>query len=390
MTSVKLFYSQRLGDYQEVEPTLNMIVLVLPFIILQIIGPIFTLVFLTAYFKAFVAVFVLFLILTQFIIIYSIKNKETFYFSNYSSNKLESNFIFITAFLTSWISPCSVWRNMFVERLKLNFLMISSSTTIITYLFSLTCIYFFTSLDLIPVMGLFPITHCVGNQANYSILENVNLVELSFSNLNIILNSNRSTFIIQRLCSENENPTDFYYYYMGPLGFLLLFVSFLASIVLQYLGNYYTMFQCSKMISCCTPILNDNLIQELLLFAPKEISHKVIIKSLILNFKSTQKQIFKRSSLIDTVEGLLKTEITRSQDEDIKTKYRELLCKMQNTDGLYSVAWEEEPIEKAIRDDKILQACLLYGLGGLLLEPLICIAAESGATKCLNFLIRKS
>ena len=63
---------------------------------------------------------------------------------------------------------------------------------------------------------------------------------------------------------------------------------------------------------------------------------------------------------------------------------------MKNTDDLFSVVWEEEPIEKAIRDDKILKSCFLYLLGGLLLEPLICIAAESGATKCLKFLSKTS
>ncbi len=68
MASVKLFYSQRLGIFADVDPSLKMILIVLPLILLQMMGPILSLVLLSTYFKALVILIVLFFILTQYLV----------------------------------------------------------------------------------------------------------------------------------------------------------------------------------------------------------------------------------------------------------------------------------------------------------------------------------
>ena len=68
MASVKLFYSQRLGNFRDIDPSPKQLIFVLPLICLQIIGPMISLVLLAAYFKSFVLVFVLFMIAVQFLV----------------------------------------------------------------------------------------------------------------------------------------------------------------------------------------------------------------------------------------------------------------------------------------------------------------------------------
>jgi hypothetical protein len=70
MASVKLFYSQRLGSFADVDPSPKMVMFVFPLIMLQIGGPVLSLVLLAAYFKALVVLYILFIILTQLIVLH--------------------------------------------------------------------------------------------------------------------------------------------------------------------------------------------------------------------------------------------------------------------------------------------------------------------------------
>jgi hypothetical protein len=49
LSSIKLYYSQRLGRYPDPDPTLKMILFISPFITLLIIGPLFSFVLMATY-----------------------------------------------------------------------------------------------------------------------------------------------------------------------------------------------------------------------------------------------------------------------------------------------------------------------------------------------------
>ncbi len=258
MTSVKLFYSQRIDYDEDVDPSLKMIMLVLPVIIFQIIGPSFSVIFLTAYFKAFVLLFVILLLITQYLVTYHCCYNYDHNRSFNEGENIKRKYIFITAVLTAWITPCTVWKNNFQRRTY--FLLTSSLTTAITHMLCLSCIYIFTSLDAITFTDLFPITHCIVKQGYHLDDKKINFTELSYFNFIRIVSSNESSLNIQRICLENENPTDLFFHYVGPMGFFLLFVSFLASFVLQRLGHYYTLFKWSKM--CCFKPIDTSMLVE--------------------------------------------------------------------------------------------------------------------------------
>lgn len=54
---------------------------------------------------------------------------------------------------------------------------------------------------------------------------------------------------VERICSEEEQPTDFFYRIIGPVLFFLLLLSFLASMALQHLGNYHNVYDLTKKLS---------------------------------------------------------------------------------------------------------------------------------------------
>jgi hypothetical protein len=92
-------------------------------------------------------------------------------------------------------------------------------------------------------------------------MNNVFLTNKTFIN---ICQSDESCFPIQRICLQSEKPTDLFFTVVLPIGFLLLIVSFLASLCLQLLGNYYTMYKWSKRVWPCCSIIHFALLQDLL------------------------------------------------------------------------------------------------------------------------------
>jgi hypothetical protein len=60
-----------------------------------------------------------------------------------------------------------------------------------------------------------------------------------------------------RICKANENPSDLFYNWCGPIIAVGLAVSLLALLSLQFLGNYLWMYKFSKCFfgcSCCSTI----------------------------------------------------------------------------------------------------------------------------------------
>ena len=120
LSSVRLFYFQRLGSYSDKDlPIFNM-VLIFPFIVLQNIGILATWTIITAYVRLCIIVcisinmIVVFLALQTFVFRWDRKEKLFDAIStNVSKDKQKSEITktFWISILTSWISPCSVWIN---------------------------------------------------------------------------------------------------------------------------------------------------------------------------------------------------------------------------------------------------------------------------------------
>ena len=51
LTSTKVFYSQRIGQFSEVDPSIRMNLLALPLIILTIAGPLYSIILIASYFR---------------------------------------------------------------------------------------------------------------------------------------------------------------------------------------------------------------------------------------------------------------------------------------------------------------------------------------------------
>ena len=73
-SSSKMFYSQRLGQFADVDPGLKNVFTIFPIVVFQITGPLFSLVLMAAYLKPYIFVCILFIILVNFIAL------ETFVF----------------------------------------------------------------------------------------------------------------------------------------------------------------------------------------------------------------------------------------------------------------------------------------------------------------------
>ncbi len=164
--------------------------------------------------------------------------------------------IFWTAVFTAWMSPCTVWENNLIT--KSYFLLVSSSTSIIIHCFSLISICLHVSLDELP-LHLAPIFHC--QNSTQVEINSVILTNKTFIN---ICHSEESCFPIQRICRKSESSTDLFFTVILPIGFLLLFASFLASLCLQLLGNYNILYRWSKHVWPCCPITHYAFLQDLL------------------------------------------------------------------------------------------------------------------------------
>ncbi len=269
LASVRLFYFQRLGRFPDVDPSFKLIVFVFPLIMLQITGSVSSLVLLAAYLREVVIAIIVFHILAQFIVLKFVLLKGR----SISDNQTN---VFWTAVFTAWMSPCTVWENNLIT--KSYFLLVSSNTSIIIHYLSLIYICIYISLDDLS-SSLAPIFHC--HNTTQDEMKNVFLTNQAFIN---ICQSNDSCFPTQRVCSESENSPDLFFTVVLPIEFLLLFSSFLASICLQLLGNYNTMYKWSKKIKCT--IIHFAMLQDLLRNPQETEEFNVeLIKLLDLAFK---------------------------------------------------------------------------------------------------------
>ena len=178
LSSVKLFYAQRLGRFRDVDPSIKMIIFAALPITLQLLFPLFSLILMASYFKVYVTVCIAIIILANAAVLKSkcLKQKLEcnisflYKFSNdiYTKGKKESEEIFFTAILTSWVSPCTVWCSSL--NLKSYFLIANSLTTLIGHAAGIASVFILTYFEVLKMdplqTGNPPITHCFMNQDN--------------------------------------------------------------------------------------------------------------------------------------------------------------------------------------------------------------------------------
>jgi hypothetical protein len=180
LSSVKLFYSQRLGEYLDVDPSIKMIIFAALPITLQLLFPLFSLILMAAYSKVYVTVCTAMIILANAFMLNCKCLKPKLYFgiwnlySGSEENKFkkqkESEDIFYTAIFTSWILPCTVWANSF--RSMSYFLIVNSLTTLLGHAVGIIFVFILTYCEVLKMDPLetknVPITHCFKKEDNFT------------------------------------------------------------------------------------------------------------------------------------------------------------------------------------------------------------------------------
>ena len=238
-----------------------MVLFVSPFVIALISSPLFSLVLISTYFHVYVLLAICVTVVANFAVLtllfqkrklvdeiislYKNKNKETIDATQEERGLLESNSIFLTSILTSWVSPCSVWTNNIVS--KSFFLLASSITTNCCYTLSIVSLFIFVNLEDNLDLSKLTVLHCIRNESLWHLSENITLFNLTFDLINICFREDQCDSET-RVCLRDELPTDMFNTIVGPIGLILIVISLGASVCLQLLGNYHTLYKWSK---CC-------------------------------------------------------------------------------------------------------------------------------------------
>jgi hypothetical protein len=179
--SSKLYYSQRLGVFRDVDPPFSMVIYAAPLITFQIIFPLFSLILMAAYFKEYVIVCIAIIMMANAIVIKFpcfklFRNIWDLYGVDWSYLKMKKNMelghqevfeMFLTAIFTAWIAPCTVWANN--SQVTKYFLLTSSFTTMICHCIGILSIY--ASVYFFLDMSNFdnpPVSHCFRRDDNVS------------------------------------------------------------------------------------------------------------------------------------------------------------------------------------------------------------------------------
>jgi hypothetical protein len=179
ISSARLFYSQRLADYLEVNPSIKMVSYAALFIIPQILFPFLSLVLMVAYIKGFVIIFIALIVFTNAIVLklkclkrHLSPDYITDLYNNKKQGDEDSEEIFLTAIFTSWIAPCTVWSNN--NTFKSYFLITSSLICLLGHALGIVSVYLLTYfgclLTDVSQSESPPFTHCFEFQDNTTFL----------------------------------------------------------------------------------------------------------------------------------------------------------------------------------------------------------------------------
>jgi len=235
----------------------------------------------------------------------------------------------------------------------------------------------------LSLTSLAPITHCFAKTENYSEYQDkVNFRETSFLSSIIMCSGSELCMPVQRLCMETENPADFLFHVILPIGFSLLILSFIASVCLQFLGNYHTLFQWSKKVISCCPIVHASLLQDSIINEYKKIDDLFteVIKydPDIINVKDP---LFDDTPMISAAQKNLHNLLKKMIDlrgniwiknfvnEDIWTFWENEEVRRKEIEQKYInipkvKVWSEQPMHKTVKQNKIRRLCFYKTIGG--------------------------
>jgi ankyrin repeat protein len=301
LSSLKLFFSQRLGRYSDSDPPLlKSILIVAPFIVLQNFGILCCWVFIAAYLQGWILICIPVAMLSVYIFL------QVFIFKCNLSTQIDSGFCdipinilekeglncFRTAILTSWVSPCSVWSNnqqsksyyTFRKReySSQKFLFVSSCGCIFANCICIAAIYVYLSVyNLLELELSLPITHCKESAENISMNTVTCSSDQSFLTIDFIYNSCIYKCIdmhcptVLNICAPGKSSNDLFFVKIGPTLLSLLLISLLSSSVLQFLGNYKNLYLLSEKIPFLPCIIHHSLFKDFL--ASKNCSEAEIV-----------------------------------------------------------------------------------------------------------------
>ena len=164
MSSVKIFYSQRLGKYMTLDPTLRMILFATPVVMIFLPFPLFSLILTAAYLRSFVLVHISLIMLLNLAVLklpsltkHLYIDLKYLYRNNLDQGKKDANSLLIIALYTSWMSPFTVWYNY--KKFKSYFLPVSSLATLLGHFLAIVVTYIFATYGDVSFTRP-PVTHC--------------------------------------------------------------------------------------------------------------------------------------------------------------------------------------------------------------------------------------
>jgi hypothetical protein len=273
-SSAQLYFSQRLGRFPDRDPSIRMVIFILPFIVLLITGPLFSLVIFATYFNAGVLIVIVVNITASFLVLKNVYVRKRPYpytehlYSRFKKmlqfgiqqGEREPQAILYTAVLTSWVSPCTVWTNN--VQCKSLFLLLSNLISSVVHLLSYIVISIGFSIAHLPQN--ISILQCFKNK-DISTNANFRYFQGNYSTSDILkICDDDQCLPVFRICSDDETSTKIFTGTVAPIGITLVVVSFIAALCLQTLGNYYKIFQWSKLFWPSSPILHFSLLQDCL------------------------------------------------------------------------------------------------------------------------------
>jgi ankyrin repeat protein len=292
---------------------------------------------------------------------------DTFYNNQKEFGTKESNAIFFNAMFTSWVSPCTVWTNTFMEKSK--FLMLSSSITLSVHLLNLINLFLISDLDMLSSIENPPILHCFNSYKYFNNISYNYYYSKNFTTIMINICKNNEECLPQiRICSEDEMSNTLMYTFIIPIGILFFSISFFASLCLQILSNYTKMYAFQKAFFLACPksffwlvidfVYNYNKVDEILRKQvlkklEKEVTKNVVSQNSLKKLLSPYRVYFERSE--ETKRLYSKVEEISKEDENASREIAK---------DISQVVWQLSPMHAAVDSNKFGLWCFMYVLGG--------------------------
>ena len=185
--------------------------------------------------------------------VYVKSKQDPVYVDSLKQARIESQNMFLTAVLTSWISPCTVWTNNFKKKSK--FLLISSLCNFLSNVLCLVSlyVYLYSGPQGSLTYDYLPMTFCFQNETINGTFVPLISLKPSFE-----VESKKSN------CLKDGTTNDLFMRFIGPLIAFCLCQSLVSSLALHHLSDYLKMYKTSKLMFSDMPLIHTSLIHDYL------------------------------------------------------------------------------------------------------------------------------